>query len=83
MHHFVYILQATMKNQKSCGGFLEDFSPKQKAMFVFLSLILIGCVTAGCIIATREPKKGMTLRYAKFTIYWRLRREHCEGGPTA
>ena len=72
MHYFVHILQETTKNQKSCRGFLDDFSPKQKAMFAFLSLILIGAVTAGCIIATRELKKGKTLRYAKFTICWRL-----------
>ena len=70
--HLIYIFQETTKNQKSCGGFLEDFSPKQKAMFVFLSLILIGTVSVGCIIATREPKKGMPLRYAKFDLCWRL-----------
>ena len=56
-----------MKNQKSCGGFLDDFTPKQKACWVILSAILIGVVTTCCIIATREPKKGMTLHGAGAT----------------
>ena len=57
----MFMFQERKRELKSgCFGFkcflCEDFSTKQKAMFVFLSALLIGAVAGACVYVANKGK---------------------------